>query len=596
MGNVYLSLRQYQQATDLYDQVLAITREIGDRAGEGVALGNLGSTYLRLGQYHKAIDLYEQDLAITREIGNRAGEGSALVNLGSAYLKLGQYYKAIDLYEQDLAITREIGNRAGEGIVLNNIGIALFQSGQLLESEEQLFEALDVLESLRARELSDDNKITLFETQKSTYRVLQEVLVALNQPQRALEVAERGRAQALVDLLTKPSDPQPMESPPINFPDLAQIQRIAQQHNSTLVEYSFIDNGVDNSQIYIWVVQPNGELHFQQVDLSDEDLATLVIQSRKAIGVRNRGGFLLEANQTSDTEQLQRLHQLLIAPIADLLPQNAPDQSVIFIPHEDLFLVPFAALMDDSGDYLIENHTILTAPSIQVLDLTQKQRLALGHTKDLNPDQLLLVGNPTMPEVWNPKTSDFQQLTNLPGAEQEVMEIANFFDSQPLLNAAATEQQIKQRLETARVIHFATHGLLEYGKPKDSGVRDVPGAIALAPGQGEDGLLTSAEIGDFTLQAELVVLSACDTGRGDITGDGVIGLSRSLFEAGTPSVIVSLWSVPDAPTAALMTEFYRQWRSGLDKAQALRQAMLATMETHPKPRDWAAFTLIGEAE
>lgn len=201
-----------------------------------------------------------------------------------------------------------------------------------------------------------------------------------------------------------------------------------------------------------------------------------------------------------------------------------------------------------------------------------------------------------MPEVWNPNTSVFQQLTNLPGAEQEVMEIANFFDSQPLLNAAATEQQIKQRLETARVIHFATHGLLEYGKPKDSGVRDVPGAIALAPGQGEDGLLTSAEIGDFTLQAELVVLSACDTGRGDITGDGVIGLSRSLFEAGTPSVIVSLWSVPDAPTAALMTEFYRQWRSGLDKAQALRQAMLATMETHPKPRDWAAFTLIGEAE
>jgi CHAT domain-containing protein len=94
-----------------------------------------------------------------------------------------------------------------------------------------------------------------------------------------------------------------------------------------------------------------------------------------------------------------------------------------------------------------------------------------------------------------------------------------------------------------------------------------------------------------------VVLSACDTGLGRITGDGVVGLSRSLLLSGTSSVIVSLWSVPDAPTADLMVEFYRQWQENdLDKAQALRQAMLITMETHPYPEDWAAFTLIGEAE
>ena len=92
------------------------------------------------------------------------------------------------------------------------------------------------------------------------------------------------------------------------------------------------------------------------------------------------------------------------------------------------------------------------------------------------------------------------------------------------------------------------------------------------------------------------MLSACDTGLGDITGDGVIGLSRSLMAKGTPSVIVSLWSVPDAPTAELMTEFYRQLDQGRDKAQALRYAMLTTIETNPRPRDWAAFTLIGQAE
>ncbi len=110
----------------------------------------------------------------------------------------------------------------------------------------------------------------------------------------------------------------------------------------------------------------------------------------------------------------------------------------------------------------------------------------------------------------------------------------------------------------AQIIHLATHGLLQYGDPQASGIRDIPGAIALAPSAASDGLLTSAEILTMKLNAELVVLSACATGRGDITGDGVVGLSRALITAGVPSIIVSLWLVPDAPTSELMREFYRQ--------------------------------------
>jgi CHAT domain-containing protein len=146
------------------------------------------------------------------------------------------------------------------------------------------------------------------------------------------------------------------------------------------------------------------------------------------------------------------------------------------------------------------------------------------------------------------------------------------------------------------LIHLATHGLLDYGTPEETGIRDVPGAIALAPDATNDGLLTSAEILTMQLQAELVVLSACDTGRGTITGDGVIGLSRSLMQAGVPSVVVSLWSVPDDSTEFLMKEFYANLDE-MDKAQALRQAMLTTMQQsdYATPLDWAAFTLIGEA-
>ena len=182
-------------------------------------------------------------------------------------------------------------------------------------------------------------------------------------------------------------------------------------------------------------------------------------------------------------------------------------------------------------------------------------------------------------------------IPSLPGAEQEASAIAQLLNTEAITGNLATKAAILPKMVQARIIHLATHGLLD-----DFTGEGVPGAIALAPGGNDNGLLTASEILDLKLNAQLVVLSACDTGRGKITGDSVIGLSRSLISAGVPSVIVSLWSVPDAPTASLMTEFYRNFQQKPDKAQALRSATLTTMKQYPNPRDWAAFTLIGEAD
>jgi CHAT domain-containing protein len=174
--------------------------------------------------------------------------------------------------------------------------------------------------------------------------------------------------------------------------------------------------------------------------------------------------------------------------------------------------------------------------------------------------------------------------------------IAPLLNTKAILGKDATKSAITQLIPRARIIHLATHGILD-------DVRGLGSAIALAPDSSYkeeigkvNGLLTAEEILDMKLNAELVVLSACDTGRGRITGDGVIGLSRSFISAGVPSVLVSLWSVPDAPTASLMTEFYQNLQKNPDKAQALRQAMLTTMKQHPNPKNWAAFTLIGESD
>ncbi|MGB3404013.1 MAG: CHAT domain-containing tetratricopeptide repeat protein [Microcoleaceae cyanobacterium] len=588
LGNAYINLGQYEKAIEYHQQSLTIAQEIGDRIKVANSLGGLGITYHRLGQHEKAIDFFQQSLTIAREIGARNGEGSSLGNLGLAYDSLGQYEKAIEYHQQWLTIAQEIGDRQGVASSQNNLGLTYARLGELPKAEEILLEGIKMLEYLRQDGGNDTNKVSIFDTQINSYEILQKVRVALNKTNEALEIADRSRAKGLVDLLnTRLSDnPEELKVNPLK---IQEIQQIAKNKQATLVLYSLIDD-----EIFTWVIKPTGEVEFKR-QKNESDLNELVEVARDSIGVQDRGVIKLvpmsESDQIQQREKLQQLHQLLIEPIANFLPKN-PDEPVIFLPQGALFLVPFPALQDAEGNYLVDQHTILTAPSIQTLQLTQQQRQRVGG------EGVLIVGNPTMPRLPQEIGEDPVQLTPLAGAETEANEIAKFFNTDAMIGSQATKSAVLEQISNARVVHLATHGLLD-----DFGL-GVPGAIALAPDPnftpeiGEfNGLLTAGEIFDLDLSAELVVLSACNTGRGQIRGEGVIGLSRSLIQAGVPSVLVSLWQVPDAPTAELMVEFYRNSEEkNLDKAQALRQAMLTIKANYPNPRNWAAFTLIGEAD
>ncbi|NER20743.1 MAG: tetratricopeptide repeat protein [Symploca sp. SIO1C2] len=586
LGLVDYNQGKYQQALDKFQQALAIIQEVGDLALEGVTLNNLGLVYKNLGKYQQALDYYQRTLVILQEIGDRAGEGSALNNLGTIHRKQGKYQQALGYFQQALAISQEIGAHAAEGSALNNLGFIYYDLNQYTNAEKYGFAAIEVLESLRFG-LRDTDKVAILETQASSYLGLQRTLVTQNKYNTALEISERGRARAFIELLAQRLSPKTTEQITIKPPTLKQIQQIASQQNATLVEYSLVAD-----QLYIWVIPPTGKIAFRSIELNslEQSLADLVQTSRESMGIRGRASIGVESKLGVDqTKRLQQLYNLLIQPIAELLPTN-PDAQVIFIPHQELFLVPFPALQDESGNYLIDQHTILTAPSIQVLELTRKQRAkAKG-------EELLIVGNPTMPSISLKFGEQPQPLSNLPGAQQEAIAIAKLFNTEALIGSQATETTVKSQSSNASIIHLATHGLLDYGPIQGKVRLDIPGALALAPSNQDDGLLTAGEILDLELKAKLVVLSACDTGRGEITSDGVIGLSRSLINAGTPSIIVSLWKVPDAPTRDLMQEFYQQWQQGGNKAQALRQAMLKIKQQDSNPKNWAAFTLIGEAE
>jgi CHAT domain-containing protein len=653
LANAYLSLGKPTQAIDYAQQQLVVAEEINDTFLKVTALGNVGLAYLDLGNYGQGMRYIHRQLLLSQEIQDPRSKRIALGTQGIAYLKLsdyltsladnqgylsipagadivipenmpiripqfpyrgvGNYTNAIIDFKQWLTVAREISDRHSQGLILNLLGYAFYLQGNLNIAEKTLRDGIEVNESLRIG-LDDAYKVSIFETQARTYLNLQEVLIAQKKTNDALEIAERGRARAFVELLASRLAPSASAQTTINPPNIQQIQQIAKEQNATLVEYSTIRN----EALYIWVIKPTGEITFRSVDLkslninlpevterarvsaaqgtrglNDQDtaIAEMIRGTREALGVSagdtaNKQTANPPASTPANSRiiypKLQQIYQLLIQPIADLLPAD-PNAPVIFIPHQSLFLVPFVALQDPTGQYLIEKHTILTAPAIQILQFTRQSRQKV---RQIALQNNLVVGNPIMPKIGIPP----RQLKPLPGSEREAITIAQLLNTQAITGSQATKASITQQMLKARIIHLATHGLLEVKR------RDLPGAIALAPSGNDDGLLTSSEILDLKLNAELVVLSACSTGRGKLTGDGVLGLSRALISAGVPSIIVSLWPVPDNSTAELMAEFYRQLQLNPNKAQALRQAMLMTMKMHPNPQDWAAFTLIGEAE
>lgn len=628
---------------------------------EAIALGELGNLYHTLwklsnfkndSDLKKAINLHEKRLTIAGEIADSRLIASAHGNLGGIYYSIANnlkhspesFLESLELYEksikstqQYLTTSQEIEDLPGIGNAQNSLGVSYFQISKILKAQQKSAEAQDnldeairnlksamsVRESLR-QELTETEKVFIFDTQQTVYFNLQQVYISNDKPELALEIAERGRARAFVDILAKQLNSNRETSVIINIQD---IKRIAQEQQATLVIYSNIPkaNSItdNNEKLYIWVVKPNQEkVIFKQVNLKklresfDKFRAELPLGDRPTSGqigtsyprLYIRSSKKDEINPSKifkeDVDEvLEAYYKILIEPNGRKI-LSKEDERVIFIPQGFLFDVPFAALYDpNEQQYLIEKHTILTAPSIQALDmLRERQENREPSGKFLrNEDWLILGIKDAKPDKFCSKDL---KLLELPGAEKEAEDIAfNLFQGKAMEDR--TEAAVRQKMPQARMIHLASHGILDNCEE----YAEVPGAIALNASGNDDGWLTASEISQMKLQAELIVLSACDTALGRLTADGVIGLSRSALAAGSSSAIVSLWNVDDNSTAFLMTEFYRQLKeqsqSGkLDKAEALRQAMLNTKnyvdkdtkkKIYSEPYQWSAFTLVGEA-
>lgn len=614
LASFYHGQDQSDRAIALLDRTIAqINPETSDRAQDLWLLLMMQAGFYRdLQAYDKAAELNEQRVAIARQLVAKNGHLQlvwALQDLAEMTFWQNDFTGAI-AYQQEAhqALVAEqkrlgqfpepetsLGNALSHS--LHRLGYLNFRLGNLDAAEAALRQALDYDALLREEVLTNTNLFnddrdqltsSLYVAASDIHRLLLRIYLQQGDEEQALIASEQGRARGFLQLIKERfgSEPGYFDLEP---PNLTEIRAIAQRENSVLVQYGLIHEypyywryGFGQHKrpgaaaLAIWVIQPDGAIAQRSVSLSEIDVSDLIRTTQRRIASSRRG------NRAA--EQLQSLHEVLITPIADLLPQD-PAARVTFIPDDDLFFVPFPALQDQNGIELIEKHTILTAPSIQMLGESRRKKSKLQPS-----DRVFVLGNPTMPEIPDGETTNRDQLAPLPGAEEEAKKIATLFNTEPLIGDVATESNAIAQMQDARILHFATHGLLESGSYANS--------LAMTPTDTEDGFLMVREIIRLKLNADIAVLSACDTGRGSTYqgSEGVIGLSRAFIGAGAASVVVSLWAIPDQPTAELMEQFYRNIDAGQDKATALRGAMLKTRETHPNPVNWAAFTIMGAVD
>lgn len=576
------------QALQFAKLSLAGYRRSGDRSGEAIALVRVGTAYLNLGNLDKAQIYLDKALDLSQAIEDPLSIARSLKALGDFSASDGNTAVALALYDDALNIRTELGDTAGAGETLNAQGTLLLESGQTEAATTALLETVDFWEALRPG-LTDENKISIADSQARTYELLQRSLLELGEIEAALEISERGRARAFVELLAHRLSlrGRSVSASRIPPPNIQQIRQIARNQAATLVEYAQVED-----DLYIWVMSPDGDLNFVRQPLLDKPVTAWVEEFREALNIPGRGlGVVASEDAPRELEPAQntlnQLYELLIKPIDDFLPTD-PDATVIIVPQGELFLVPFSALVNAENEPLIEQHPILFAPAISLLSIRPTIQTSLR----IGEDPALVVGNPAMPN--EPGTEI--PLSPLIYAELEALEVAEILNTQALTQGDATKDVVAAGMETAKIVHLATHGLLD---DLDTG---VPGILAFAPTQDDkgsvtdEGYLTAAEILEMPLVAQLAVLSACDTARGNITGDGVIGLSRSLLTAGVDTVIVTLWSIPDESTSVLMGAFYRQLEEEPNRAIALRNAMLTTRQTpgYEHPVQWAAFSLYGQ--
>jgi len=645
IGVIYKSQGLYDEGLEWFRKALPAFEALNATPGVARVLNNIGDTYRLQGRYDEALEPLMKSLRLREQGKDRGAVTLSLNNLARLYEAQGNYAEMLEVSQRSLKLADELYSREEIWTAQDHIGRALVGLGKPAEAQKSFLAAIAGIESLR-REVAggEQQQQSFLENRLSPWFGMIDVLVSQQKYAEALTFAEQSKARVLLDALQtgrtnlrktwskeerEAEEQRRLKLVTLNSqlttesrrdkPDAARVAELKSVVEKARLEYedfetrlyvthpelrlqrgeapivkadelaSFVQDSsnalleyvVDDDKTFLFVVTKS-DLRVYTLPLKRDELAKQTEAYRKQLAARDLG-FRAPA---------AKLYEWLLKPAEAQLRGRT---NLIIVPDNTLWDLPFQTLVNSANRFVIEDAAISYAPSLTVLrEMTKRRKIEAAHA---SPPTLLALGNPVLGSETLKRaalTLRDGKLDPLPEAEQEVKALGRLYGaarSKVYIGAEAREDRVKSEASGAKILHFATHGILNNASPMYS-------HLALADGgAGEDGLLEAWELMQLDLHADLAVLSACETARGRIgAGEGMVGLSWAMFMAGVPSIVVSQWKVESAGTRDLMINFHRGMIASGAKSASLRQAALKVMKNPATshPFYWGAFVIVGE--
>ncbi|HIK38647.1 MAG: CHAT domain-containing protein [Geminocystis sp.] len=648
IAGIYFDSHDYQQAAILYAKALEIQKQtVGEKHADTIRiLINLAESFLRLGQYQTAETQFQNGLNLAREVlGDKHPIlAESLSSLASLYWLTKKYPLALDYLQQTTEVEEYnlsqflyfIGDESRKLLYLNtlkgttNASISLHLNylpdnkkaaelalTTILRRKGRVLDAMsDIMATLRQN--SNPQTEALFDSLAQKKSLLASLsLGKTNLPppiyQQTLLRLEEEIRQLETQLSAKSAQYRTLTQP-----IALEAVREALPQDTVLVEYTIYHPlnvktlALEKPRYAAYLLHPDGNV--QGIDLAEaETIDSLITQFRLNLAAGEEG------DSTVLTQSSQQLYQLLFQP---LLPYLQDKKNLFISPDGQLNLIPFAALQDNKGNYLIEEYTFNY--------LTSGRELLRIQNRFPSASPPVIVAAPDYDSEYkidvkvinrgvrrNIQLRNLSCCTPLEGTKQEAQAIISLIpDSQLYVGVEATVDKLFT-LRAPKILHIATHGfflpppaaatpnLIPLNPRQNPTIQDNPllfSGLAFAgfnPSKGKtEGVLTALEATNLYLWGtQLVVLSACQTGVGEVRqGEGVYGLRRALVLAGAESQLISLWDVFDDATRELMGKYYLRLARGEERVQALRQVQLEMLNSkqYQHPVFWAAFIPSGD--
>ncbi|MBV9505779.1 MAG: CHAT domain-containing protein [Acidobacteriia bacterium] len=632
IANARLNTKNLSEAEAQFNTSLGIAREIADLNGQALALHGLGSVYQDSDRLDRALETYRESVALWRQLRNPVAESKAHSLIAKVEREQGKIEAALKEAEESIRLLEvQRGELASEDLrayflaateAPYNVQVELLMDmhhahpGQGWDAR-----AFEASEQARARSLLDliaQSHLDLHQgvdpallaRDRAAREALAAKAVELQKvkpegddfKQLQVDVAELTAERERVEAAMRAANPRYRELSAPRPLNLRTIQSQVLDSGTLLLEYF-----LGEKRSYLFAVT-SGALRTYEMPRRED------VSNALADLAAELQSFSLD--RTLLHRRAQELSAMLLRPAASLLQKNR----LLIVGDGDLAQIPFSALPNPTtGEPLIVTNEILTEPSASLLPALREKDAARKKASR----ELAVIADPVFqptdarmgagvsgalrdgrtPEVLaaavHNTTRGGKTLERLEHSEAEARAILAMTPpdrSVALLGFRASKANVADaRLADYRMVHFATHGMIDRTHPQLSGL-----ALSLfdEKGQPQDGFLDLNAIFDMKLAADLVVLSACESGEGKaVGGEGLMGLTRGFFYAGAKSLAVSLWSVDDEATAELMKRFYQGMLGArLSPAAALRAAQRSMiLDAHwSDPYYWAAFTLEGE--